>query len=134
MELLIGIGIVGILASISIPTYLNYTKKSYFSEIVTVGDSYKGAVASCIETTGNISDCDAGTYGIPPNITTPSGAVSSTSVVNGVITIVPASGNGISSSETYILTPTITSSGTVWVISGGACDADLVNNCGVAES
>ncbi len=129
MELLISIGIVAILASVAIPSYMSYTKKSHYSEVIQTGDRYKNSVAACFEITGSLSTCDANSYGIPPNITVATGQVASTSVENGVITITPNASHGIAASDTYILTPSISASGMTWAVSGGACDSALVTNC-----
>ena len=69
MELLIAVAIVAILAGVVIPSYIHYTKKYYFSEVVQLADSYKVAIASCLEErAGVLADCDDGSYGIPANI------------------------------------------------------------------
>jgi prepilin-type N-terminal cleavage/methylation domain-containing protein len=130
MELLIAIAIVAILAAIAIPTYLHYTKKAYYSEVVQTADRYKAAVASCLEQRGGtLADCDAGAYGIPPNITTGVGQVASATVANSIITITPTASHGIVAADTYILTPTYSTSGITWAASGGGCTAGLAPNC-----
>ena len=132
LELLISIAIVAVLAAIAVPSYLHYMKKSNFSEVVRVGDSYKTAVASCLEgRAGTLADCDGGSYGIPANIASGSGVgqVDSVTVSNAVITITPQETNGINATDTYVLTPTHSADGITWTASGGACSSGLVSGC-----
>lgn len=132
MELLISIAIVAILAAIAIPEYIKYTRRAVYSDIVQTGDRMRVAVALCLEDrAGTLADCDGGVYGIPPNIPSGSGIgqVDSITVNNGVITIVPQASNNIAASETYILTPSYSTNGTTWVVSGGVCGTGLVTNC-----
>lgn len=130
MELLIAIAIVAILAAIAIPTYLHYTKKAYYSEVVQTADRYKVAVASCLEQNGgSLAACDAGAYGIPPDITSGVGQVASATVANGIITITPQATNNILATDTYILTPTYSTNGITWTPTGGGCTSGLAPNC-----
>jgi len=119
IELMITLAIVGILAAIAIPSYNNYTRGAYFSEIVGATAPYRVAVGACIQTFNTLSGCDAGAHNIPFAITTPVGAVASLNVTAGVITATPVASKGILSTDTYILTPTLTSNGTItWIASG----------------
>lgn len=131
MELLIAIAIVAILAAIAVPTYIHYTKKAYFSDVIQAADKYKVAVSSCLdERNGVLADCDVGAYGIPANIAagTGVGQVDSVVVSNGVITATPQATHGIAATDTYILTPTYSSTaGISWTITGGACTTALVS-------
>lgn len=128
MELLIAIAIVAILAAIAVPTYLHYTKKAYFSEVVQTADRYKPAIAACLEQRGGtLADCDAGAYGIPANITSGVGQVSTVTVANSVITVVPAATHGIVAGDTYVLTPTYSTNGITWAASGGSCTSGLAS-------
>ncbi len=129
-ELLIALSIVAILAGIGTPMLVSYLNRAAYSEIVQAADSYKSAVTLCLEiNSADTSVCDAGSHGIPPAITTAVGKVASASVEGGVITITPVAGNGILSSDTYILTPTLnTGSNVTWQVSGGAC-SKYVTNC-----
>jgi len=130
LELLIAIAIVATLAAIAVPSYLNYMKKSYFSEIVQMADRFKVAVASCLtERGGVLLDCDGGAYGIAPNITVAIGGITSVTILNSVITVTPVAQNGIVAGDTYILTPTYSGTGVVWVASGGACTSGLAPGC-----
>lgn len=139
MELLIAIAIVAILAAIAVPTYLSYTKKAYFSEVLQTADQYKTAVSACIQQKSSVTGCNAGSNGIPAEITvgTGIGQVSGVGVTNGIITVTPAGTNGLSTGDTYILNPTYTADkGVTWEVdpSSGACTSGLAPNCGAAAS
>jgi len=119
IELMIVVAIIGILASIALPAYQTYTKKARFTEVVMAATGPKSAVEVCAQTLGTLTGCDAGSNGVPNNITSTEGAVASVTTATGVIKIVPTATNGIASSDTYILTPTIQASGKVsWVNNG----------------
>lgn len=121
IELLITIAIIGILAAIAVPTYLTYTKKAYFSEVVQATAPYKLAVESCYQAQGggsSVSGCAGGSNGVPANITTGAGNVGSIAVTSaGVITATGSSSHNLSS-ETYILTPTPTNNVLIWATTG----------------
>ena len=132
MELLITIAIVAILAAIAVPTYLHYTKKAHYSELVQLADHYKASVASCLEQrSGTLADCDGGSYGIPANVASGSGVgqVDASAVTNGIITITPKATNGILATDTYVLTPTYSTVGITWAASGGGCSSGLAPGC-----
>lgn len=119
IELMITIAIIGILAAIALSSYQSYTRRAYYVDVINAVAPYKAAVGVCIQRSGALTGCSAGASGIPAAITVPVSGVASLSVVNGVITAVPVAQYGILSSDTYILTPTLSSSGIVWATSGG---------------
>ena len=125
VELMIVIAIIGILASVAIPQYADYTRKSKFAEVVGFTASAKTAVSICAQESNGVANCTPGTGpnnhpGIPADIVIPTGFVHSLTTAAGVITAVGTSEVG---GHDYVLTPTWTSGiGITWGTSG-SCDA-----------
>lgn len=119
IELMITIGILGILAAVAIPSYQNYTRRAYFSEIVSATTPYKLAVSECYQNLGTVTGCNAGSNTIPAAVTAPQGAVASLAVADGVITVTPVAQHGIAATDTYVLTPTASGTALIWASSGG---------------
>ncbi len=120
LELMITVAIVGILAAVAIPSYVNYNRRAHFAEVVNDTAPFKEGVSECYQNLGTLTGCNGGTHNIPPNITTTTGSLASMSVTNGVITATPVAQNGILATDTYILTPTVVNNVLTWVTSGGA--------------
>lgn len=116
IELLIVIAIIGILALIAVPSYLSYTSKARFSEVIQATGPYKLATEACFQAQGGTSfaACSNGANGIPaaPGA---AGSVASVTTAAGIIT---ATGQAPAPAQTYILTPTATNGVLVWAITG----------------
>ncbi|MES2219115.1 MAG: prepilin-type N-terminal cleavage/methylation domain-containing protein [Pseudomonadota bacterium] len=125
IELMITVTIVAILAGIAVPTYLNYSKRAYYAEIVNATAPFKLGVVECFQNLGALTNCNGGSNYIPANITSTTGGVASARVAAGVITVTPVAQNGILGSDTYILTPTVVGTTITWRSSGGGVSDDL---------
>jgi type IV pilus assembly protein PilA len=121
IELMVTIAIVGILAAVAIPNYIEYTDKAHYSEVVQAAAAYKTAVATCGLVLGTLNGCSGGQNGIP--IPQGSKRVAAIDILNGTIT---AKGSGNSPLDsTYIMAANMTDGGVNWVISGTCKEAGL---------
>jgi type IV pilus assembly protein PilA len=122
IELMIVVAIIGILASIALPAYQQYTAKSKFTEVVMATNAIKSAVEVCAQTEGGLTDCDA--TDDPAVSAAVAGAsngtyVSTVAVTDdtAVITATATSSGGLGG-ETYILTPSYSNGAVTWAVSG----------------
>lgn len=131
IELMIVIAIIGILASLAIPMYGNYSDKTKFSEVMQATAPFKLAVELCASQNNSLVACVNGKHGIPDAFSAPSPEQGYTASVivsdNGVVT---ATSQRITINEkntwTYILTPKLEANGQVtWKESGTCKDTHL---------
>ncbi len=122
IELMIVVAIIGILATIAIPSYQNYTKRARFTEVVAATAPFKTAVSLALQQGDPIAEITNGTDGVPaaPSATK---NLASLKVDKGIIT---ATGTDIVNNATYILTPN--QDGSAWTVDGtcltqGLCSA-----------
>lgn len=132
IELMIVVAIIGILASVALPAYQNYTKKAKFTEVVIGTSGLKTAVELCAQDLGTVTGCT----GVAAGATTGTGLrwglinvaaagnISSISTTDGVITATAITTNGLNG-ETYILTPTFAAGKVTWAVSG-TCQAAAI--------
>lgn len=127
IELMVSVAIVGILASIAVPAYQDYTRRAKFSEIVLATAPFKHAIAECIQDIGTKTGCNGGTHGIPADITAAEGRIEMLTVTDGNISVIPVERDGITTVDTLELTSMPTPSGRIsWILSGGAVTAGYV--------
>ncbi len=122
IELMIVVAIIGILAAVALPAYQNYTKKAKFSEVVLATNAAKIAVEICAQDLNALTNCSNALNGVPADITgQTTGYVQSVTTAAGVITATAANRNGLAGTETYILTPTLSTTGKVDWAKSGTC-------------
>ncbi|MES2218332.1 MAG: prepilin-type N-terminal cleavage/methylation domain-containing protein [Pseudomonadota bacterium] len=114
IELMIVVGIMGILSAIAFPCYQNYTTRARFAEIISATEPFKLAVAIALQTGAELTELNSGKPGLPAS-PSPSKNLASIEVKNGVIT---ATGTQLVNNNTYVLQPD--KNGSSWSV-GGTC-------------
>jgi type IV pilus assembly protein PilA len=110
IELMIVVAIIGILAAVAIPAYSDYTAKSKIANAITATDALKTAVALCAQEAGGVlTDCDAGSNGIPTVASfVATKEVDLTSVTDGVIVMTLQTGiSSAADGKTITFTPSM---------------------------
>ena len=104
IELMIVVAIIGILASVALPSYQNYTLRADFTETRIGTGALKTAVEICAQTQGlpNVGVCDAGANLIPADIAAGAGVVGL--ALTG--TAPAAAANAGAAAQTFIITAT----------------------------
>lgn len=113
IEIMIVIGIMGILISSTIPSFKKYITKAKFLEISRSVEPLKSQVSECLQIYGKNYDCSQ-------NVTNYNKRIISKITVNkdGVINLSPENNGNIKRTDTYILKPELTPHGVIWHKSG----------------
>ena len=112
IELMIVVGIIGILVAIALPVYQNYSNRAAFSELVLAVTPRKTAVELAIQTRspGAITALDGGSLGIPADVAA-ADDVHGSAVADGVITMTWRSTSGGVAETMAGITYTLTADG-----------------------
>ena len=119
IELMIVVAIIGILAAIALPAYLNYTIRTQVSEGINLANGAKTAVAEYYQERGDFpSDNTEAAISAPGDIN--SKYVTSVSITDDVITVTyGAQANPSINGETLTLTAADNTGSLVWTCASG---------------
>src|SRR5690554_2375997 len=121
IELMIVVAIIGILASVALPAYQDYTARSQMSEAMTLASGARTAVTEYYTSTGDFpGDNDSAGLADAAEIT--GNYVESVDIEDGVITATLFNASGVSEGirgAKLILSPTTTAGSVTWI-----CKAD----------
>ncbi|WP_152227035.1 prepilin-type N-terminal cleavage/methylation domain-containing protein [Pseudomonas sp. SCB32] len=125
IELMIVVAIVGILASVSLPLYSDYSSRSRAAAAKTELSGVKTAVSLCMAD-AKLEECKAGTYGIPEVFAETSNIRGGYSVASGVIEANTAATDVDGNALTIKLTPAKDSkTGNItWEEKGTICNSE----------
>lgn len=132
IELMVVVAIIGILASVAIPLYLNYTVKAKLTEAISLTSPALLAIGlACNDRTLGDTAIDNATFGLgePASISgtytqsvTASGAVASGVGTGKVIVVLKTIGAGINDGDAIIYSTVCHASGTKWNVTGSGAN------------
>ena len=122
IELMIVVAIIGVLASLALPAYSNYTKKAKFAEVVSAGSAVKSSIDVCYQTKGALGLCDEFSELSIAALSVTGGAnVASVAIDTDTAGEIEVTGATTVDDATYTLTPTAANGTLTWA---AACSND----------
>ena len=115
IELMIVVAIIGVLASLALPAYSNYTKKAKFAEVVSAGSAVKSSIDVCYQTKGALGLCDEFSELSIAALSVTGGAnVASVTIDTTTAGEIEVTGATTVDSATYTLTPSAANGTLTW--------------------
>ncbi|QJP07235.1 pilin [Pseudomonas multiresinivorans] len=123
IELMIVVAIIGILASVSLPLYSDYSSRTRAAAAVSELAAVKTAVGMCVSEAEK-SECKAGEFGIPAELSTEN--ITKYAVSNGAIEVTTSATDSDGKSLEMTMTASKSAGAThiVWETKGSICSAD----------
>ncbi len=127
IELMIVVAIIGILASVAIPSYQQYTTKAKFTEVILATSLYKMNFDACVQMNSSSAAialpaaCLSATLS-PPFVATANTATMEMNATTGAIT---ATATAAAGGYTYIITPSLAAGRISWVTTGTCLQAGI---------
>ena len=125
VELMVVVAIVGFLAAVAVPQYIDYNQRTKVSAALAATSSWKTGIARCVQDRGSVDAvCGVGgANGIPADVG--AGTInfidSVTTTGNAVITITTTARDGGNNPLVLTLTPTLQNGALRWALSGNGC-------------
>ncbi len=141
IELMIVIAIIGILASVAVPSYGKYVQKTKFSEVIQAVAEVKKAVEMCYMTTHSLTVCDDATTGNGSSSDAGVAAASDRTLsvrnmdnldvvyINPVSVTIVGVGTSDVNNKQYHLNGIPQNGSLVWTLDEGSSDCDEVGLC-----
>jgi len=130
IELMIVVAIIGILASVALPAYQDYTIRAQASEGLSLASGLKIQVSDVFTETGALAGIASGSNGIPAANTVTGKYVTQVEVADGVITATfGGDANAKLAGETLTLEPTDSDGSISWECSASVAGNFLPASC-----
>jgi type IV pilus assembly protein PilA len=136
IELMIVVAIIGILASVALPAYQDYTRRAEFSETILATSPLKTSLGVCAQMQGTaalaLANCTAGNNGVPADVAAGVDVVGiATAVAAGPIWTVVATAptNSPNTTETYTIVGTMAAASGKVNWAAGTCSNTNANLC-----